>query len=324
MAKASHNLTIKSIAYADSQISNNPRIRAWDYHYELLGGAIANPRSDFFEIASGETLSIFNNIRTTGIGASTEFDLTLVDPSSNQYKLAWSGGSAPIFRTDRLLALNSTSEITVTQNGSVTTYTSTSGTLMTTTDVQVGDILKIDDQSGLSISNRGTFVVLSKTATSLSVQNTNGVAEVGTVLDVNGFIAFSNGSGNQIMVGDKIRINAGFSPASYGTYEVTDVAPTWLTFLADPALGLPQESGIIPGVNGIAVYGNSKSFVMVATQRPVIVRCNGSTADSEIVSPAEIDNPDRPGLFLKTGTTYSLEIKNTGISSVSIVVTTAE
>lgn len=326
MNKSNHNLTVNSIAYADTATSNNPQIRAWDYTYKLLANQVSKPRSDFFEIAPGDTLNVFNGVRASAISGTTEFDLTTPFPMDQQkYRLSWNGnGTAPLFRSDRFLGVDVTTEITTTQNGPLTTYTSTAGTLLDTSLVNVGDILFIGPDSGLSLGNQGTFVILGKDATSVTVTNQLGAGEVGVIVTPDQFIAFSNSSANRVAIGDRLVISAGFSPASFGTYTVTAVTPSYLEFSVVAPGGLPLESGIIPGAAGLTVYGSAKSFIMIAAQGKCIAQCNGSSDSTQVIEPIEDNNPQRPGLYLKQGTVYSLNIVNQSLNPICVTVTSAE
>jgi hypothetical protein len=181
--------------------------------------------------------------------------------------------------------------------------------------------------SGFSQSNQGKFTILAKTSTSISFQNLNAAAESATILDPLNFLIYSNGGGssNQIQIGDRVVISAGFSEATRNTYTIYEVTPLWFEVLIGAPNGIPLESGIIPGASGIIFYNNSKSYVMVAAQNKCSIRINADSSDNSVVEPPfEVDNPEKPGIYMKHGTVYAMSIKNLSLEPMSFIVATVE
>lgn len=321
------NIQINSICYQDIQPSNNPNIRVFDLSYKLTGLSAQEPSSKTFNLLPNSTTSIFSGVRSTSVDNTTEFDIVRPDASKDIYRILWNGsGTAPAFRSDRNLGLDNTSVIAITVNGPVATYTSTSGTLMDTSSVQVGDVIQIFNGAGPSISNQGKFVIISKTATSFSVQNTAASAQTFTVLDTELFLCYSNGaSGNNPQIGDKIILSSGFSSSSFGTYEIYDVTSEWIDIKSALSSGMAEETGVIPGSSGMIIYSNAKNFVLIAAQGKCVARFNGDTGNSNIIEPATTNgDPERPGVFLKQGTAYSLEIVNLTNQNINVLVASVE
>lgn len=199
------------------------------------------------------------------------------------------------------------------------------GTLMTTTNVVVGDQFKLEVGSGFNPANCGRFTVLSKTATSVTVQNLNATAESITVADFTKFYLYSaGGTSNQTQVGDKVIISAGFSPSTQGTYDITEVTPKWFEVAVVAPNGLPLETGIMPGATGIIFYSSAKRFVMIAAQQKCSVQNNADASNNSLIEPIEVDNPERPGIYIKQGTTYALSITNLSLEPLSLIVSSAE
>lgn len=319
------NFQLNAVAYKDVKPSNNPSIRVFDLAYKQLGVSIDHPDADDLSIAPGETRIVFNGTRTTSIDGTTAFTITRPDPSTNTYRFSHSGGTAPAFRTDRLPGVDNTSTFTVSINGPLATYTNTGGTPLSTASVQVGDLLKIENGSGFSQANSGRFVILAKTSTSVTVQNLNAVVESITLTDFTKFMIYSNGGAtNQIQIGDKVIISAGFSPATQGTYEIAEVTPSYFEILAGNPNGLPLESGIIPGVAGLVFYSSAKKFLLIAAQQKCSIRHNADTSDNVLLEPGEVNNPERPAIYIKQGTTYALSIKNLSLETLNVIVASAE
>lgn len=320
------NLQINAIAYKDNKPSNNPLMRAFDYTIKLLGNAVNLPKSNDYTIAPGEVRNIFNGTRTTAIDGTTAFDVSQPDPSVNVYRFTNSGGTAPVLRTDRVPAVDNTSQFSVTVNGPLMTITNTGGTALDTTNVVVGDQLLLGLGSGFNPANCGQFTIIAKSSNSLTVQNLNAAAETVTVADFTQFFVYSNGGGNsnQIQIGDKAIIAAGFSQVTWGTYDVTQVTPTYFEIAVAAPNGLPLETGIMPGTSGLIFYSAAKRFVMVQAQQKCSIRCNSDVSDNNVVEPVEADNPERPGVFLKQGTVYSLSINNLSLEPLQVTVSSAE
>ena len=499
------NLQINAIAFNDTQPSNNPNLRIFDLGIKLLGQACARPKSEEYLVAPGAQQVVFNGTRTTAIDGTTAFTVTQPQPALNTYRFTATGGTLPVFRTDRLLGVDSTTELSVVINGPLATYienystdiivnslasvpghvyqftfngtpivyasqpsqitvntindssytytftfnstvvsytsqtgdtassilyaltqafnlaispsvavatlngstllisaavsatpftvtavdpnltstsdsyaqiltglsnqlallipstiatsqisgtgagstltisaavpgtvitiaavdsqlTNTLATTMNTTNVVVGDQLFIDTGAGFSQADSGLFTIIAKTANSLTVQNLNAVAQTATILDPTKFLAFSNGGGvsNQVQIGDKVVISAGFSQVDWGTYVITNVTPLWFEVSIAAPNGIPLESGITPGATGLVFYSAAKQFVLIAAQNTCSVQINGSTLNNIMLQPTEPNNQERPALYIQQGTVYSLSITNLSLEPLDVIVATAE
>lgn len=324
---STQNLQINAINYSDINPSNNPQIRNWDLGFKILGQPTGNARSDALSLAPGETRSIFNGTRTTAIDGSTAFTVSQPYPSlPNLYRFTNTAGTAPVFRTNRLPGVDNTSQFSVSVNGPLSTYTNTAGTALNTTNVVVGDILRIDVGAGFNPANQGDFVILAKTSSSVTVENLNAVIENITLVDFTQFLIYSNGGGNsnQIQIGDKVIISAGFSLATLGTYVIQEVTPSYFQIQAAVPNGLPIESNIIPGVAGLVFYSAAKQFVLVAAQQKCSVQNNADVSDNSILEPIQLNNPQKPAIYIKQGTTYSLSIHNLSLETLNVIIASAE
>lgn len=322
---ATLNLQVNALSYKDTKASNNPSIRVFDYVFKLPGQTAEKPQSDDLSIAPGETRTIFNGSRATAIDGTTAFSVTRPDPSLLTYRFSHTAGTAPVFRTDRLPGIDNTSQFSVSVNGPIATYTNTGGQALNTGNVVVGDVFKIDSGAGFSSSNSGRFTILAKTSNSISVQNLSAVLESITIADFTKFLVYSNGgSNNQIQLKDKVIISAGFSLATQGTYEISEVTPSYFEISSAAPSGIPLESGIIPGASGLIFYSSAKKFVLISAQQKCSVRVNADSSDNSLIEPVEANNPEKPGIYLKNGTVYSLVIKNLSLETMNLIVATAE
>jgi len=325
MANSQLNLQINAIAFADNTPSNNPMLRHFDLTYKLLGLEAKNPDQKPYTIAPGSSQVIYDGTRTTSINGLTQFDITKPYPDKDTYRFTWNGtGAAPVFRTDRVSTITTSTAFTITVNGPIATLTKTAGPF-DTTNIQVGDILLIQDGAGPSITNQGSFIILAKTATAIYVKNLNAAGESFTILDAAKFLIFSNGgASNQAQIGDALAITAGFSLATQANYALTEVTSTWIEIAVGSPNGIPLETGIAPGAAGFVIYKTVKRFALIAAQQKIITAFNDDTSNTVIVEPIEADNPERPGLLIKNGPFYKLTIVNNGLNPANVIVATVE
>lgn len=158
----------------------------------------------------------------------------------------------------------------------------------------------------------------------MSFQNLSASAQSFTVADFTKLQIFSNGTPNQVQIGDKMVLSAGFSSASFGTFEVSEATPSWVEVRISYPNGIPLETGVVPTASGMIFYSSAKKLVMVASQGKASVKINGSTSDSTVVEPLEANNPEKPGLYIQQGTVYSLSIKNLSVDTIEAIVASVE
>lgn len=321
------NLRFGWLTYNDTVAGNNPFIRVFDLAYDILATTANEPKAEDILIPASSSLTIFNGVRTTAIDGTTAFDVTKPYPTLNTYRFTRSAGTQPVFRTNRNIAVDDTTQFTISVNGPVITLTSSGGTAPDFSSVVVGDILRIDASAGVSANNQGRFTIIAKTTSSISIKNTSGVGETVTLNNTasNSFLIYSNGSsGNQVQISDKVILSAGFSQASWGTYSVTEVTPFWFEVSIASTGGIPLETGITPDATGMIFYSSAKQALLIASQDRCSVRVNGDSSDNTLLEPQEIDNPKRPALYFKHGTVYSLVINNLSLQPLKVIVASVE
>lgn len=319
------NIQVNAIAFADNQQSNNPMIRHFDLTYKLYGTPANHPDQKMYSVPAGTTQTVYDGTRANSMDGTTQFDVSKPYADKDVYRFTWDGtGTAPAFRTDRVSTIDGTTQFSLTVNGPVATMTATVGPF-DTTNIQIGDVLNMLAGAGMSATNQGRFIIIAKTSTSISFKNINAAAESFTVADANLLLIYSNGgSSNQVQIGDKVYINAGFSIATQGTYDIVEITPKWFEIAVGAQNGIPLENNIVPGVSGIVFYKEAKKFALIAAVQKVSVRFNNDTSDNNIIEPVETSNPERPGLLVKNGPFYKLVIANNGLESVDIIVATVE
>lgn len=111
-------------AYSDSNASNAPSRNNFKWMRNINGLPVSNPTSVAFELAPGESRTLFSGTRTLSQDGTTEYSISLKPFTSNTYILSWVGGTAPNFRTPRTVGSDATTEVNVALNGPVATFTS--------------------------------------------------------------------------------------------------------------------------------------------------------------------------------------------------------
>ena len=324
------NVTMKLLAFGDKSLNSNPRLRYVDWNRDASGIQVRDPKAESHSIDPGATKLIFDGTRATTISGSTAFAVTLSPLDPSRYRIAWTGGTNPTFRTDRSLTLNGIAVTIAAQANSTVIMTVPAGP-PDFTGVNAGDTVFIPDASTgdaagpFSPLNGGYWQVLAVlSSTSLSLARFAGTDfsatnEVVTLTANSQLQAFSTAG---VQVGDKVDISAGFATTTRTTFEVIAVTQTFIEVISTTAL--PPETAITPGTSGMIFYTDAKSFLYVEADQEAAVRLNGSTDSSQRLSPIEAGNPDRPGIFLKRGPAWSLSIVNRAPVTLNVVVIHAE
>src|SRR5882672_1395392 len=104
---ATLNLFTKLLAFSDTQINSNPRLRAADWEREVGGIPVKDPDTKGHEIPVGSSKLIFDGTRTTTLDGTSSFSIALLSTDPSAYRITFTGGTNPTFRTGRALTLNS-------------------------------------------------------------------------------------------------------------------------------------------------------------------------------------------------------------------------
>ena len=296
------NILIYLNIYRDSNPSNNPSMSYAKWQRELQGLSAEKPQSIEFTLAPGESRTMFDGQRTLLSDATTEYFLFL--KAGNTYVLKNTAGTAPAFRSLRAIGSDATTEMTVTVSGSLMTLQATGGTIISTAAVSIGDEVSVG--IGFNVSNQGRFKILSKTADSVTVENSSAIAEGPVVLDSDFAEDLRIYSASGVQKGDKVRLASGFSLNSQNTYEVTGVQDDLIEFFSAGVLA--AEVGLL--APSVTVYSSAKKLVYAETDKPVDVSVNG-IAESKI-EPFIEGNNSLPGMLLKRSTMWSMTITNNG------------
>lgn len=315
------NLLLHLNAYQDQNPSNNPSQNNWKWNRDMQGIDIAEPESKSVSLASGQSLILFSGSVPSSADNTTTWDISLKSNTSNTYRISKNTGTAPDFKTPRTSGADATTEITITKNATLMTLTSTGGTSLSLIagGVVVGDEVRIGD--AFNTANRGKFKVLSRTATSLTVEHNSGVAEGPVVLGVDFAEQLDVFSADGVQIGDQLDIVSGFSPVTLGSYEITDVSPNYIEIFSLSAL--PSETNVSNNPSALSIYRDLKNLVYIESNQKLELKVDDSATPNKIY-PMNVGTTLKPGVFLSSGPMKKLEITNKSQETADIFYVTAE
>lgn len=328
---ATLNLYAKLIAFGDRTVNSNPRLRAVDWERDNSGLSVKDPTSKGFEIPVGSSKVIFDGARSTSTDGTTQFSISLLTNTTSSYRITHTSGTNPVFRTGRNLTLNACTVTFAIQPNNIVTLSVPGLSPSDFTNVQANDIIFVpsittgDSANVINTLNSGYWQVLSKTnAQTLSIARPTGtvfegVSETVTLTSNSQMRAF-NQSGVQI--GDSVIVSSGFSVAAQQTFTVSSVTDSFIEFTS--TLPLPNETAIVPGASGLSFYTENKRILYIEADQECVIQLNNSTDESVQVNPIEAGNASRPGMFMKTGSVFSLNVINKSGSTLNLLVITAK
>lgn len=294
------NILVYLNAYRDSNPSNNPSLSNFKWSREFQGLSAEKPQSIEFCLAPGESRTLFNGQRSLSSDNTTTYDIAL--KSGSTYRLTHVSGAAPAFRTLRAISSDATTEVQVSVAGTIVTFTSIAGTAFNFGTTQVGDEALIGP--AFNAANQGKFKIIGKTANSISVENSSGVAEASIILGAGFEDEVRVYSAAGVQKGDKIILGAGFSAITQATYEITGVQDNQVEFFASAVL--PQETALLNP--SVTIYSAAKKFVYMETDKKTGITVNGVAESS--LEPFVESSGSFPGLYMKKSVMWSMVVTN--------------
>lgn len=290
------NLFLSLNGYQDINPTNNPMKNNFKWSNDMQGIEIKDPYSRSFLLPANENLVLFSEEVVISDDNTTTYDLDVKGDVVNGYSITYNSGTAPLFRVPRNVLADNTTEVKLTKNGVLMKLEASAGTPFDFSSVVVGDEVRFD--FSYNPNNLGKFKVLSKTSTTLTFENVNGVDETSIYgSDINKLYIYSS---TGVQVGQKVKINSGFSSVSHGTYEIVDVTPTSLVFISTKTL--PIETAL----EKLNIYKDSKKFIYIESSEEVSLVIDG--VDAGNIRPIVIGTSKRPGVFLRSCDIYKCEI----------------
>ena len=311
------NLLIAINGYDDDNSTNSPTRNLVKWTTDLQGISIEEPSAKSLKLQSGQSLELFSGVVSISDDNTTTYNISAKSGSSNTYVIQYNSGTLPLFRTPRSEGHDATTQVTVTKNGPLMTFSSVAGTplALISGGVVVGDEVRIG--SLFNLLNQGKYKIISLTATSFTVENKTG-AEEGPIVLGSGFATQVNiYSANGVQVGDKVDLVSGFSPVTLGTYEITDVSHDYIEIYSINVL--PQESAIQTQLN---IYNSSKQILYVESDKRLSVSVDGVSVGT--IDQLKIGVKLKKAIFLKTGSMHVASITNESEESASVFFVSAE
>jgi len=310
------NLLVHISGYDDVSPTNSStkNVSRWTHDEQALDAS--EIYSKLLKLQAGQTLELFSGVIAISDDNTTTYDISLKPNTSSTYIIKNNSGTAPDFRSANFPGADATTEITVTKNGPILTFTSTAGTALDliSNGMLVGDDVRLGE--GFNTANQGRFTVLAFNATSFQVKNLAGAEEV-VVLGADFATDLQNFGSAGVQIGDKVKITSGFSSVTFNTYEITDVNPEYLEVYSINSL--PEETNI---QTRLYIYNNSKNFLYIESDKKLELVLNGTAAIE--INPMRAGIKAKKGVFLKSGETFSASITNKSTDVASVFYTSAE
>lgn len=297
------NINLNFVAYADEPSSINPLVKFADLSWSLQGLPTNTPKEVPISVAPGEVKTIMTVARTLSFTGGTSFEIVQVSGTTNaQLKGDFGARTA---RADG----DGTTEWTLVKTNKLVRMTNTAGTAPTFAGMVAGDGITVS--TTFNILNQGDFVIVNVGADFVEFVNEIATDEVVTAqVEI-----YSSGA---VQVGDKLDLTSTvFAFPNRGIFEITRVTDALVEFSNTDAV---PESGVT-GVAGsdLIIYPEAFKWLLMAVDGKIIVRLNQGTDSTVVVEPTD-DTKDivkSPGLFLKHGKVFELEIENPGLELVS-------
>ena len=322
MSNAYLNLVSQIVAFSDPSPNANPFLRYVDWKRNQLNVPVVNPSAQSIILMPNETRAIFSGTRSTAIDGSTTFTISQSPLDPSRYRFTGIAGTQPAFRVNRGLALSGVLlTLTANING---TLTMSAGMASPFGSVLASDIVFIpgpstgDVTDGFNAANEGVWIVLSGTASSLTLVRSgdfSGMTEIVTPRD-NATLAFGSSG---VQVGDTVDISMVFSTAALKSFEVVMVTPSWFEVMSTSPLA--NESAA-PTAAGMIFYSFCKRYLRVESDQDACVQVNGDTSTSAgRISALQVGGV---GEFEKIGPIWSLTLVNRASVPANVVIISAE
>ncbi len=258
------NLNIFANAYSDANATNSPSFQNFRIDRSLNGYPALNPISNAFSLAPGASQILFSGTRTLDQDGTTQYSISLLPMSSNTYVLTAVGGTLPNFRIPRSTRADATTEVSVTLNGPLVTFSAPSvGLEQAFFTGTIGGMATSVEITANNPGTAGNSIVIPPDGTSNVIQlianwNTaNPLNQVsltsgdGTQIPTGGEFTFSGGTNTTpfslisggVVVGDNVSIGSLFSIQNQGQYQI--IALTATSFTINNPNGIAQGPVIL-------------------------------------------------------------------------------
>ena len=317
------------LGYEDSIASNNPSQRSVDWNKGVLNIPVESPKADPRTVSPQTELVVFDNGVTTSIDGTTEFGLTLSSLDNTVYRIEHSGGTEPDFRIARTTVVSGGTMTVVVLPNNLVTFTHSAApfaTVVAGDHVFIPGVLTGDPAGPFNALNEGFWLVIAKNSNSqLTLARLAGFSFQAipegpvTITSDTQFQVFSAAG---VQIGDSVEITAGFQTNARKTFVVLSVTAFRIEIMS--TIPLANESGVIPGAAGMQFHKNSKRFLYIEADQECVVRLNGDTGSTNIMSPWAPAEKELRAQYIKVGPVWKLAILNKATVPAKIVVISAE
>lgn len=316
------------VAFGDSLSTNNPRLRYVDWNRDISDLEVQNPRSESHILAPGQEKLLFDGTRTLAVDGTTELSVALVPGEADRYRFRFTGGTNPVFRTNRGLELSGASvSVVLNANSTATMTVAGDGGFES---IVAGDTLWVPGteesiSSPFHAANQGFWLVMAATATSLTLtrpSNTDFEAYTQSAVSVtadNQIVAYSSAG---VQVGDRLEVGGGFVATTWRTYSIVGVTPSYIEVVSTAII--PSETDILPSAAGFKVFTSLKSFVYIEADQDCVVRVNGDTSNCQRLAPWLAGDSAKPASYERTGPTWALTVVNRSTVAMSLTIVSVE
>jgi hypothetical protein len=267
------NLNYGLIIYEDPS-DRLPNIRLTDISKTLVNICADHEESDKYHLGPNETVDMITTLRALGWTALTGLDISRPINNEDNIRIKHDGnGPAPAFRTNRAIGGSATTQVSISRSSPyVAKITQNAGTPWTLTNVQVGDILKIEKTtdsftSPFTQNNQGkSFVVQAKGTNYIEVLDEGAMSlDTNIVLGANFEFAFRVFSQGPVKIGDTISIDGNINPANKGKFQIVDLSYDYVEIVNPFAI----TETIVYGTNKINIYDYLIGFIHLRASGPI-------------------------------------------------------
>jgi hypothetical protein len=316
---------IKIATFDDPDQTNAPKLQSTNWSRSTLTGIpVDNPGNSKFLLPALATKDVFDGSVQLAYDGTTQFAVSLSTLSASLYRMTFTAGTDPEFRTARVVPVahgDMTLEVLANQT---LTVTHEDGAVFGA--VHAGDEVFIPgattgDTPLFSVLNEGKWTVLDATSTKLTlVRDANevfsGFAQVVALTADSQFLVFSS---TGVQPNDTIVINSGFPVSMCHPYTITKATSTFFEFASSSPL--PSQT-FIPGLSSFNIYSSAKRFYYLETDQELDVSINGDSV--ETVTPFQAGSSDFPGVKMASSIVYSLSVTNKSSVAANVRIVTVE
>jgi hypothetical protein len=295
--------------------SNSPQRQNFKWTRETTDFSTSNALSETFQIAPGDSQTLFSGTVALTQDNTTTYSIALVPFNTSLYQFTYVSGAIPGFATLRSIGTDATSQVTTTLNGPVFTYTFTGGTLPNLSSVQPGDEVLIGNV--FNAVNQGIWQIISKTSDSISIVNPIGYDQGPITLGSGYATQLRIFSSTSVQIGNTLVVSSGFSPVSQNSYNITQVTDRYLQF--SYAGSLPAETV----TTEVEVYSMNKTFVYMEADQKIEILINGAVS-GPIITPPVSNGVASIGAFMINSDIYSLSVTNNSITTANVTLLSTE